>query len=147
MVNKCLAAIAVFLCASTPGIADDFSVGRSRVNASVFKKLAKGVNVDTAHPDAGVWPKIQHDRAHFQAAADAGFDSVRVMIPFNANYESIQKQIKDALSNDLAIVVNDLDLRPRFVQSIPATEGRGKRHRATGLYREKMRHDLSVALI
>ena len=103
--NKCVAAIVILLCASTPGISDEFSVKRSRINAPVFKKLAKGVNIDTAHPDAGVWPKIQHHRAHFQAAADAGFDSVRVMIPFNANYESIQKQIKDALSNDLAIVV------------------------------------------
>ena len=103
--KKYLAAIAILLCASTPGISQEFSVKRSRINAPVFKKLAKGINIDTAHPDTGVWPKIQHDRAHFRAAADAAFDSVRVMIPFNANYKSTQRQIKDALSNDLAIVV------------------------------------------
>ncbi|MCP4856884.1 MAG: glycoside hydrolase family 5 protein [Fuerstiella sp.] len=78
---------------------------KPRTNAPVFKKLRKGVNMDTARPDSGVWPKIQHDVAHFEAAADAGFESVRVFLPAGADYKSTQQQIKDALSNDLAIVV------------------------------------------
>ncbi len=87
------------------GLCSDFSAGTPRKNAQVFQKLGKGINIDTAHPDAGVWPKIQHDSAHFQAAAEAAFDSVRVMMPFHAHHRSTEQQIKDALSNNLAIVV------------------------------------------
>ena len=76
-----------------------------RKNAPVFNKLHKGINIDTARVDIGVWPKIQHDAAHFEAAARAGFDSVRVFLPFHADYESTEQQINDALSNKLAIVV------------------------------------------
>ena len=47
--------------------------------------LKKGINIDTAGPGKGVWPKIQHDAAHFEAAADAGFGSVRVFLPVRAN--------------------------------------------------------------
>jgi len=97
--------IALSLCASIPGIAGERLTGKSRTNAPVFKKLFKGVNADTAGPDRGVWPKVQHDAAHFQAVADAGFDSVRVFLPVHANYESTERQINDALSNGLAIVV------------------------------------------
>ena len=97
--------IALSLCASIPGIAGERLTGKSRTNAPVFKKLFKGVNADTAGPDRGGWPKVQHDAAHFQAVADAGFDSVRVFLPVHANYESTERQINDALSNGLAIVV------------------------------------------
>lgn len=74
---------------------------KARVNAPVFEKLHKGVNMDTCLPDKGVWPKIQHDAAQFQAAADAGFESVRVFMPSGADHKSTEQQIKDALSNDL----------------------------------------------
>ena len=41
---------------------------RTRINALVFKKLHKGVNIDTSVPQNGVWFKVQHDAAHFRAA-------------------------------------------------------------------------------
>ena len=78
---------------------------RARTNAPVFKKLSRGVNVDTAVPDRGVWPKVQHQAAHFEAVADAGFESVRVFLPVRAPYESTERQIEDAMSRGLAIVV------------------------------------------
>lgn len=105
ILNKCLAAFAVVACTPLLGISNEISAGGPRVNAPVFKKLHKGINMDTAHPDRGVWAKIQHDGVHFQAAADAGFDSVRVVFPVQANYESTERQIKDAFANKLAIVV------------------------------------------
>ncbi|MEC7883056.1 MAG: cellulase family glycosylhydrolase [Verrucomicrobiota bacterium] len=77
----------------------------TRSNSPVFKKLHKGINIDTSHRDIGVWPKIQHNASNFKAAADAGFDSIRVFLPVHANYASTEQQIKDALSNNLAIVV------------------------------------------
>ena len=61
--------------------------------------------MDTAHPDHGVWPKIQHDAEQFRAAAQAGFESVRVFLPFRADPVSTEQQIRDALANDLAIVI------------------------------------------
>ena len=76
-----------------------------RANAPVFKKLHKGINIDTSLPSAGVWPKVQHDVAQFQAAANAGFTSVRVFMPFRAGTEETEQQIVDALANDLAIVI------------------------------------------
>jgi hypothetical protein len=88
-----------------PGISNEKPAGEPRKNAPVFKKLHRGINIDTAHRDNGVWPKIQHDAAHFEAAGAAGFDSVRVFLPVHANYESTEQQIKDALSKKLAIVV------------------------------------------
>ena len=78
---------------------------KARVKSPVFKKLHKGVNMDTCLPDRGVWTKIQHDAAQFQATADAGFESVRVFMPASADHKSTEQQIKDALSSDLAIVV------------------------------------------
>jgi len=91
----------VSLCIPLLGISGETTRG----NDPVFKKLHKGINIDTAHRDVGVWPKIQHDAANFEAAADAGFDSVRVFLPVHANYESTEQQINDAFSNNLAIVV------------------------------------------
>jgi len=80
-------------------------IGKPRINAPVFGKLHKGINMDTALPSIGVWPKIQHDVAQFQAAADAGFETVRVFLPFRSDIKIIEEQIDDALSNNLAIVV------------------------------------------
>lgn len=79
--------------------------GGPRANAPVFKKLYKGINIDTTGPVNAVWPKIQHDAVQFKAVANAGFESVRVFLPFKADHEFTEQQIKDALSNDLAIVV------------------------------------------
>ena len=76
-----------------------------RVNAPVFKKLYRGVNVDTALPSSGVWPKVQHEAALFDAVAKAGFTSVRVFMPFQSSIEETERQIVDALANDLAIVI------------------------------------------
>jgi len=98
-------AMIVSLCMPLLGISNEKPDGKPRKNAPVFKKLYKGINIDTARHDSGVWPKIQHDAAHFEAAVNAGFDSVRVFMPVHDNYESTEQQIKDALSNKLAIVV------------------------------------------
>ena len=76
-----------------------------RANAPVFKKLHKGINIDTSLPSAGVWPKVQHDVAHFEAAANAGFTAVRVFMPYGAGAEQTERQIHDALAHDLAIVI------------------------------------------
>ena len=105
MIKKMLTALVVPLCVSWSGMAEETPKLKTRTNAPVFKKLYKGINIDTARPDNGVWPKIQHDVQHFKAAADAGFESVRVFLPFSANHKSTEQQIKDALSNRLAIVV------------------------------------------
>ena len=95
----------ISICIPLQGISNEKLAGKPRKNASVFNKLYKGINIDTAHRDNGVWPKIQHDVAHFEAAVSVGFDSVRVFLPVHANYKSTEQQIKDALSNNLAIVV------------------------------------------
>jgi hypothetical protein len=105
MVPNFIGLLVVSMCMPLQGISNEKPVGNPRKNAPVFKKLHKGINIDTASRDSGVWPKIQHDAAHFEAAVDAGFDSVRVFLPVHANYESTEQQIKDALSNKLAIVV------------------------------------------
>jgi len=87
------------------GISEEMPVVKQRANAPVFKKLNKGVHLDVSNPNNGVWPKIQYDAAQMQAIAEAGFDSVRVFIPYSADAGSTEQQIKDALSHDLAIVV------------------------------------------
>lgn len=87
------------------GIAQQTTALKQRNNAPVFKKLNKGVNMDTSLPSCGVWSKVQHDAAHFKAAKNAGFESVRVFMPFRAGIEETEQQIVDALSNDLAIVI------------------------------------------
>jgi len=78
---------------------------KKRANSPVFKKLYKGVNVDTSTPENGVWFKVQHEPEHFKAAADAGFESVRIFMPFKSNIESKDAQIKDALYHNLAVVI------------------------------------------
>jgi hypothetical protein len=105
MMFKYYAVVVCSFCVSLPGIAEDSSIGKPRVNAPVFKKLDKGINVDTAVRYSGVWPKIQHHPSHFQAVADAGFDSVRVFLPVHAEHDFTEQQINDALSNKLAVVV------------------------------------------
>ena len=74
---------------------------KPRANAPVFKKLHKGINMDISTPERGVWPKIQQEEGLFRAAADAGFESVRVF----SKGLSTEQEIINALSNDLAIVV------------------------------------------
>ena len=77
-------AMIVSLCMPLPGISNEKPVVKPRKNAPVFKKLYKGINIDTAHHDSGVWPKIQHDAAHFEAAVDA------VLIRFGCFYRFTQ---------------------------------------------------------
>lgn len=103
--NRHIATLTAALCLPLPGVSAEAPVPESRDSALVFQKLHRGINMDTARPDNGVWPKIQHDVAQFRAVADAGFESVRVFLPFRANHISTEQQINDALSNDLAIVV------------------------------------------
>jgi len=74
---------------------------KHRANAPVFKKLHKGINMDICTPEKGVWSKIQQEAGLFEAAADAGFESVRV---FSQGLSS-EQEIKNALANDLAIVL------------------------------------------
>tara|TARA_B100000427_G_C15499518_1_gene591369 strand:- start:338 stop:1903 length:1566 start_codon:yes stop_codon:yes gene_type:complete len=105
LISNFMGLLIISICMPLDGICKEKPTAKSRNNAPVFKKLYKGINIDTAHSDSGVWSKIQHDSAHFKAVVDAGFDSVRVFLPVHANYESTEKQIKDALSNKLAIVV------------------------------------------
>jgi hypothetical protein len=100
-----LALLGLSLCLPWLGISQEIPEGKQRDNAPVFKKLHKGLNMDAAGPSDGVWPKIQHDAAQFEAAVDAGFESVRVFLPYRADHEFAEQQIKDALANDLAIVV------------------------------------------
>ena len=99
------AVIALPLFLSFPGIAEESTIGKLRANAPVFKKLHQGINIDTAGRHSGVWPKIQHHPSHFQAVADAGFDSVRVFLPVQAEHDFAEQQINDALSNKLAVVI------------------------------------------
>ncbi|EOD34853.1 hypothetical protein EMIHUDRAFT_228124 [Emiliania huxleyi CCMP1516] len=70
-----------------------------------FLPLHNGINLDVALPDAGVWFKTQYEAAQMQAIAEAGFESVRVFSPFNANLSQVDAQIDDALSAGLSIVV------------------------------------------
>jgi len=100
--------ISISLCLTCFAYAEDVPEvqnTKKRVNAPVFKKLYKGVNVDTANPENGVWFKVQHDPGHFKAAADAGFESVRVFMPYHSSIASNEAQIQDALKHNLAIIV------------------------------------------
>ena len=101
--KRYIASITAALCVPLLGISQATPKFTSRDNASVFQKLHKGVNMDTSLPDNGVWPKIQHDVEQFRAAADAGFESVRVFLPFRSGKANTEQQIKDALSNNLAM--------------------------------------------
>ena len=106
--NQLLFFLPFLTCPLLFGCAEEFSDNqkdKTRINALVFKKLHKGVNIDTSVPQNGVWFKVRHDVAHFRAAADAGFQSVRVFMPYYGDIKSKEAQIVEALGNDLAIVV------------------------------------------
>jgi len=105
VMNRYFVVLTLSLCLPLLGLSKEIPVGKQRVNAPVFKKLHKGINMDTTGPADGVWPKIQHDAVQFMAVTNAGFESVRVFLPFRADHKFAEQQIKDALSNDLAIVV------------------------------------------
>ena len=103
---------------------------RTRVNAPVFKKIHQGVNIDTSVPQNGVCFKVQHDAAHFRAAAEAGFQSVRVFMPYYGDIKSKEAQIVEALDNDLAIVVGIRS--SKFSFQIPAVANEiAKKHNNT----------------
>jgi len=99
--SKCIVVIIALLCMPLLGVSQEATKLKPRINASVFKKLHKGVNMDTATPFQGVWPKVQHDVKLFEAVADAGFESVRIFSKGKYN----DQQIVDAFANDLAIVI------------------------------------------
>ncbi len=103
--SKSTVVIIALLCMPLIGISQETATLEQRNNAPVFIKLHKGVNVDTSLPSTGVWSKVQHEAAQFEAAANAGFESVRIFMPFRAGIEETEKQIVDALSNNLAIVI------------------------------------------
>jgi hypothetical protein len=73
--------------------------------AAVFRKLHKGVNLDVSRPKRGVWFKNQYHVDQMQAIAEVGFESVRIFMPYYADVAETEEQIKDALDNNLAIVV------------------------------------------
>lgn len=73
--------------------------------AAVFNKLKKGVNQDVSMPAGGPWIKVQHERAHMQAIKEAGFESVRIFMPFNSNINEYEQRIQDALDYNLAVVL------------------------------------------
>ncbi len=73
--------------------------------AAVFEKLKKGVNQDVSMPQGGPWVKVQHERGHMQAIKQAGFESVRIFMPYSSNLAEYEVRIQDALDYDLAVVV------------------------------------------
>ena len=58
-----------------------------------------------ARPSSGVWFKWQYDKSQMQAIKEAGFESVRIFMPYAAKLEETQEQIEDALEAGLSIVV------------------------------------------
>jgi len=74
--------------------------------AAVFDKLKKGINQDATMPFSGSFPKVIHERAHMQAIREAGFESVRIFLPYSAGgYLEFESRIQDALDYNLAVVV------------------------------------------
>lgn len=71
----------------------------------IFEKLKKGINQDASMAFSGVWPKIQHERSQMLAMKEAGFESVRIFLPYTSNHIEFETRIQDALDHDLAIVV------------------------------------------
>ncbi len=90
--------------------------------AAVFRKLHKGVNLDVSRPSSGAWFKIQYNASQMQAIAEAGFESVRIFMPFYATSSETEQQIIDALDNNLAVVVCMWGLR-----SWPGNVSQGER--------------------
>jgi hypothetical protein len=70
-----------------------------------FSTLHKGINLDVANKHGGLGPKVQYDKAQMQAIAEAGFESVRVMLPYSIDADDTDAQISDALANGLSISV------------------------------------------
>ena len=74
--------------------------------APVFEKLKKGVNQDASMSFSGSYPKVIHERAHMQAISEAGFESVRIFLPYSAGgFSEFESRIQDALDYNLAVVV------------------------------------------
>ena len=76
--------------------------------APVFQKLKKGVNQDAAMKYSGTFDKLIHERAHMQAISEAGFESVRIFLPYSAGatgHVHFEQRIQDALDFDLAVVI------------------------------------------
>ena len=44
--------------------------------------LHKWISLDVASPSSGTWSKSQYEATQMQAIAEAGFESVRVFMPF-----------------------------------------------------------------
>lgn len=74
-------------------------------NTAVFEKLNKGVNQDASMIYNGTFEKVVHEREHMRAIKEAGFESVRIFIPYRADIGQFEQRIQDALDYDLAIVV------------------------------------------
>jgi len=70
-----------------------------------FHPFQKGVNLDVSTPSDGVWFKSTYDPNQMKAVAEAGFEAVRVFMPYLADTQRTQEQINDALANNLAISV------------------------------------------
>jgi len=76
--------------------------------APVFQKLKKGVNQDVNMKYSGTFEKVLHERAHMQAIREAGFESVRIFLPYSvgpAGHLNFEQRIQDALDYNLAVVV------------------------------------------
>ena len=76
--------------------------------APVFQKLKKGVNQDAAMKYSGTFDKLVHERAHMQAISEAGFESVRLFLPYSAGsggHKHFEQRIQDALDYELAVVI------------------------------------------
>ena len=74
--------------------------------APVFEKLKKGINEDGSMTFSGSYPKVIHERAHMQAISEAGFESVRIFLPYSAGeFSKFESRIQDALDFNLAVVV------------------------------------------
>ena len=87
---------------------EDFSGSDYPGYASVFQKLKKGVNQDAAMKYSGTFDKLVHERAHMQAISEAGFESVRIFLPYAAGptgHVHFEQRIQDALDYKLAVVV------------------------------------------
>jgi len=70
-----------------------------------YAPLKNGINLDVATPNSGAWFTWQYEKSQMQAIAEAGFESVRIFMPFASKMEDKQKQIEDALDAGLSIVV------------------------------------------
>lgn len=72
---------------------------------TVWDKLQKGINEDASIPTAANFEKVIHEAGYMQTIADAGFNSVRLYIPYSADFTAYQQRIQDALDNNLAVIL------------------------------------------